>query len=125
MIACTFHSGFDLSHDTYNGLGVASDGKVYYILCAESPETGGQMYSFDPATDRIEHLGDLTEASGEQGLKAIPQGKSHVPFYEAGGKLYFATHVDFYTEKDGRELMGEPPPGYGVYPGGHFLAYEM
>lgn len=123
--ARSFDSGFELSHDTYNGLSVASDGRVYYVLCSESVDTGGQMFVFDPPTGGIRRLGDLTEACGEQGAKAIPQGKSHVPFFEADGKLYFATHVDFYTERNGRELMGVPPEGYGAYPGGHFLSYDM
>jgi hypothetical protein len=103
----------------------ASDGKIYYVLCAASIDTGAQMYSYDPATDKIEHLGDLTEASGEKGLKSIPQGKSHVNFVESNGKLYFATHVDWYTVQGGLELMAPPPPGYTPYPGGHFLAYDV
>jgi hypothetical protein len=125
VIARTFNSGFELAHDTYNGISVASDGRVYYVLCSESIDMGAQMYSYDPATDEIRHLGDLTEASGEKGSKAIPQGKSHVSFVESNGKLYFASHVGYYTVKDGRELMGVPPPGYKRYPGGHFLAYDM
>ena len=62
-------SGFELSNGTFNGMLAASDGKIYYVLCAENIDTGAQMYSYDPATDKIEHLGDLTEASGEKGLK--------------------------------------------------------
>jgi hypothetical protein len=83
------------------------------------------MYSFDPATRAIRHLGDLTEACGEKGLKAIPQGKSHVNFVEANGKLYFASHVGVYTIIDGMEKMGVPPPGYQGYPGGHLLDYDL
>ena len=30
---------------------------------------------------------------GENGRKFVSQGKSHVKFVEAGGKLYFATHL--------------------------------
>jgi len=125
LIARSFDSGFELSNGTFNGMLAASDGKIYYVLCAENIDTGGQMYSYDPATDKITHLGDLTEASGEKGLKAIPQGKSHVSFVEANGKLYFATHVDWYTAQNDFESMAPPPPGYKPYPGGHFLAYDM
>jgi hypothetical protein len=80
LAARSLDSGFALAHTTFNGMLAASDGKVYYVLCSESVDTGAQMYSYDPATDQIRHLGDLTEASGEKGLKAIPQGKSHVNF---------------------------------------------
>jgi len=125
LIADSFDSGFPLSHATFNGMLAASDGKIYYVLCADSIDTGAQMYSYDPATDQIRHLGDLTEASGEKGLKAIPQGKSHVNFVEWNGKLYFATHVGYYTIQNGMERMGVPRPGYKPYPGGHFLAYDM
>lgn len=120
-----FDSGFAQSHGTFNGMGVASDGKVYYVLCSNRIDTGAQMYSYDPGTGNIKHLGDLTEASGEKGLKAIPQGKSHVNFVESRGKLFFATHVGYYSIIDGRERMGVPKPGYKPYPGGHFLAYDM
>jgi hypothetical protein len=76
-------------------------------------------------TEKIRHLGDLTEICGEKGLKAIPQNKSHVRFWEANGKLYFASHIGYYTIKNGMETMGEPPAGYKPYPGGHFLSYDL
>ncbi|MCW5982958.1 MAG: hypothetical protein KIT09_33015 [Bryobacteraceae bacterium] len=123
--ARAYNSGFELAHQTYNGISPASDGNIYYVLCSESIDTGAQMYCYNPAADSVRHVGDLTEACGEKGSKAIVHGKSHVPFFESNGKLYFATHVGYYTVKGGRELMGVPPPGYKPYPGGHFLAYDL
>ncbi|HYM11835.1 MAG TPA: hypothetical protein VEU62_13955 [Bryobacterales bacterium] len=125
LVARAYNSGFDLAHDSFNGISCASNGKIYYVLSSESVDVGAQMYSYDPVTDKIQHLGDLTEACGEKGLKAIAQGKSHVNFVESGGKLYFATHIGYYTIIDGMEKSGVPPPGYKPYPGGHFLAYDM
>lgn len=125
LAAEAFDSGFAQAHATFNGMLAASDGKIYYVLCSESVDIGAQMYSFDPGNGRIRHLADLTEASGEKGMHAIPQGKSHVNFVEWQGKLYFATHVGYYTRVNGREAMGVPPPGYKPYPGGHFLRYDM
>jgi hypothetical protein len=125
LSADSFDSGFAQAHATFNGMLAASDGKIYYVLCSESIDIGAQMYSYDPANGRILHLADLTEASGEKGMHAIPQGKSHVNFVESQGKLYFATHVGYYTRVNGREAMGVPPPGYKPYPGGHFLRYDM
>jgi hypothetical protein len=125
LIAHAFNSGFPLAHDTFNGMLSASDGKIYYVLSSPDIDTGAQMFSYNPATGEIRHLGDLTAASGEKGLKAVPQGKSHVNFVESNGKLYFATHCGHYTVKDRKETMADPEPGYKPYPGGHFLAYDM
>ncbi len=123
--ATYYNSGFELSHDTYNGIYAASDGLIYYVLCSESIEEGGKMYAFDPATKKITLCGDLTEVCGEKELKTIPQGKSHVSFIESNGKLYFATHIGYYTNIDGMDKMGVPPEGYRSYPGGHLLSFDL
>jgi hypothetical protein len=125
LVARAYNSGFPEGHDTYNGMGAGSDGKIYYVLSSESVDVAAQMFSFDPKGGQIKRLGDLTTACGEQGTKCIPQGKSHVNFVESEGKLYFATHIGVYSIVDGRETMGLPPAGYQAYPGGHFLAYDL
>jgi hypothetical protein len=123
--ARTYNSGFAQAHDTYNGMLAASDGKIYYVLSSAEYNIGGQMYSYDPATGNIRHLGDLTEACGEKGMKVISQGKSHVNFVEHAGKLYFSTHIGYYSIIEDMEKPGIPPPGWKPYRGGHFLAYDM
>ncbi len=125
LVARSFNSNFPLAHDSYNGVSCASDGKIYYVLCTSVPDIGAQMYAYDPTTDKIAHLGDLTEACGEKGTGTVCQGKSHVNFIEAGGKLYFSTHLGYYANVNGREGFGPPPPGMRQYPGGHFLSYDM
>ena len=117
IIAQTYNSGFALGHDSYNAMGTGSDGKIYYVLSSENIDQGAKMFCFDPKTKQIKELGDLTEACGEKGSKAIPQGKSHVNFIEANGKLYFATHVGVYSIVEGKETMGIPPAGYTRLPG--------
>jgi hypothetical protein len=124
LVARIHESGFAHSHDTYNGMGTASDGRIYYVLCSELPDVAARMYVFDPARGKTELLGDLTEASGEKGLNAIAQGKSHVNFVEAAGKLWFATHIGYYSIVDDMEKPGIPPAGMKPYPGGHILAYD-
>jgi len=126
LTAKHYFSGFDLAHDTYNAISSASDGRIYYVLSSQEINIGGQVYVYDPATEKIEFLGDLTELCGEKDMKAISQGKSHVRFYESGGKLYFSTHVGFYEMIDGMECLPvNPPEGYQLYPGGHILSYDL
>ena len=125
LLAHTHNSGFEYAHDTYNGMGAASDGKIYYVLSSEKHDVGAQVCSFDPATGQIKRLGDLTEACGEKDRHAVAQGKSHVNFVERDGKLYFATHIGYYSIIDGMEKPGVPPAGWKPYPGGHLLAYDM
>ena len=119
------NSGFPEGHDTYNGMGTASDGKIYYVLSTYTHDISARMFSFDPATNKFESLGDMTEACGEKGKNSVVQGKSHVTFVESNGKLYFSTHAGFYSIVDGMEKMGIPPAGWTPYPGGHLLAYDM
>lgn len=123
--ATPYNSGFRLAHDTYNGISAASDGKIYYVLCSEQMDAGGRLYSFEPGKTLIEYLGDLTEMCCEKEMKTVAQGKSHVNFYESQGKLYFATHLGYYSIKDGMEVPGIPSGGYKPYRGGHILAYDM
>ncbi len=124
--AKTYYSGFPQAHDTYNGISAASDGKIYYILSSDQYNVGGQMFVYDPQTDHIKFLGDLTEICGEKGLNLIAQGKSHVRFYERNGKLYFSTHIGYYQLIEGMDrLPVAAPEGYGLYSGGHFLSYDL
>jgi hypothetical protein len=126
LTARTFNSGFHEAHDTYNGISVAGDGNVYYVLCSTSIDFGGKVYRYDSSKDAIKYLGDLTEVCGEKELKTVPQGKSHVLFHEYKGKLYFSTHAGYYNMVDGMErLATDVPPGYKAYPGGHLLAYDL
>ncbi len=125
LTARTYNSGFAYAHDTYNGISSASDGKIYYVLSSQEIDKPAEMFSFDPSNGSIRRLGDLDEACGQKGSKAICQGKSHVNFVEANGKLYFATHLGYYSIIDGMEKPGVPPPGYEPYPGGHLLDYDM
>jgi hypothetical protein len=124
-LTATIHdSKFPPGHDTYNGLSAASDGRIYYVLSTDVHDTPARMFAYDPATRAVADLGDLNAACGETTGKTIVQGKSHVPFAEANGTLYFATHVGFYSLVDGMETMGIPPAGWGPYPGGHLVAFD-
>jgi len=124
LVATHYYSGFADAHDTYNAISAASNGKIYYVLSSDKHDVGGQFYVYDPTTDQTQFIADLSEAVGEK--NCIAQGKSHVEFYELEGKLYFATHVGFYEMINGSECLPvHPPEGYNLYPGGHFVSYDM
>jgi len=121
-----YFSGFNLAHDSYNCLTMASDGKIYYILSSDSKEQGGRFFCLDPQTDSIKLLADLTEICGESAETSIPQGKSHVEFYESHGKLFFGTHIGVYEMIDGMERLPQSKLGSSkLYPGGHILSYDL
>jgi len=125
LTASVIPSGFKEAHDSYNAISTASDGKIYYVLSSEKPDLAARMFVYDPASGKSRWTGDLNQAAGEADSHAISQGKSHVSFAEADGKLYFATHIGFYSIIDGMEKPGIPPKGMKPYPGGHFLSYDM
>ena len=126
MIAKTYFSGFEGAIETYNAISEASDGRIYYVLCSTRHDVAAQLHVYDPKTDATEFLADLSEVVGEKQQNYISQGKSHTEFYEVDQKLYFATHVGFYEMIDGAQNMPvNPPKGYKLYPGGHFVYYDM
>ena len=124
LTASIIPSGFREAHDSYNAVSTASDGRIYYVLSSEKPDLAAQMFVYDPASGKSTRIGDLNEAAGESTMHAISQGKSHVSFAEADGKLYFATHIGYYSIVNGMETPGIPPKGMLPYPGGHFLSYD-
>ena len=126
LLAHMYDSSFPQGTENYSSCFMASDGRVYYVLDTDRIEVGAQMYSLDPSTGSIRHIGDLTKAVGEEGSRAIPQGKSHVQFVESNGKLYFATHIGYYQRLKyvGKQIT-PTAPGYANYLGGHFLSYDL
>jgi hypothetical protein len=125
LVARVYDSGFAGAHDTYNGMGTASDGRIFYVLSSDKHDVAAQMFVLDPAVGKPRHVADLDEATGQKGSRVIAQGKSHVTFVESAGKLYFATHTGFYSIVDGRETVGIPPAGFARYPGGRLLSYDL
>ena len=121
-----YFSGFELANHTYNAISAVSDGKIYYVLSSKSIDEGGKIYIYDPVNDHTNFLADLTEICGEKNLNTVPQGKSHVKFYEKDHKLYFSTHGGYYEIIEGMERVPvNLPEKYKGYPGGHFLTYNL
>lgn len=117
-------SGFAMCDSNFDSLSITSDGSLYYTLCSHDIDTHGRIFRLRPGND-AEYLGDIGEIVGEAGMKTVPQGKSHSPYFECCGNLYFATHYGFYKPSSNKEEPAETPPGYKPYPGGHFVAYNL
>jgi len=110
--------------EAWNGVSVASNGNVYYVLDSPAADLPAIMYEYNPKTKTVSKVADLNEAVGQK-PGAIVQGKSHVTFVEDNGKLYFSTHLGYYQTTSGVEGMPTPPPGMTQYPGGHFVSYDL
>jgi hypothetical protein len=97
-------------------LAVASDGRVYAGLAYHGGD--GHMVGYDPKTDRMMDVGNLTRLSGEANLYRGPQSKIHAKFGEGkDGRIYFGTHAGFwwnYARVGTKES----------YPGAHWMAYD-
>lgn len=105
---------------------LASDGCIYYTLCTHKHDKHGQMCRYEPKKDEVKVVADFGKATGEFDTKTVSQGKSHAPFFELDGKLYFSTHVGYFKSEGAKEIPAPTAPlGYTIYPGGHCAAYDM
>ena len=97
-------------------LTVAGDGSVYAGLAYHGGD--GHMVCYDPVSDRMIDIGNLTSLSGEAALHLGPQSKIHAKFGEGkDGRIYFGTHGGFwwnYARLGAKE----------GYPGAHWMAYD-
>lgn len=118
-------SGFQMADSNFYSLTIASDGRLYCTFSSHNIDTHARTYRYDPATDEMAMVCDIGEACGEKGLKTLPQGKSHSPYFELDGKLYFATHYGYFATTENREEPAPVPAGYKPYPGGHILCYDL
>ena len=68
----------------------AKSGKIYIGLCTHAE--AAHFYEFDPATETMRHIVDLTELHGERGEGINTNGKIHVRMGEdADGNIYFGS----------------------------------
>jgi hypothetical protein len=67
----------------------AKSGKIYIGLCTHAE--AAHFYEFDPATETMRHIVDLTKLHNERGEGINTNGKIHVRMGEdANGNIYFA-----------------------------------
>ncbi len=73
----------------WSALYVASNGKIYTGLCTHGD--GANLYEFDPKTETMRHLSNITELANERGHGIWTNGKIHVQMQELDGYIYFGT----------------------------------
>lgn len=86
------HYNFSKVHkdaSMWSALYVGSNGKVYVGLCTHGD--AANVYEFDPRTETMRHLANITELSGERGKGIWTTGKIHVQMQELDGYVYFGS----------------------------------
>ena len=117
-----FDPGFLVGDSSYHALTVASNGQVYFSIGTHHAHSSAQLFRFDPATQEVHHVADLSEVVGIDPLREVPHGKVHTPLIEHDGALYFATHTSTYT---GTLPDVSPADGRTPYQGGHFMRMPL
>lgn len=111
----TFRYANDRKDDSmWSGMYTAKSGKIYIGLCTHAD--AANFYEFDPATEKMEHIADLTIFKKERGDGIRTSGKIHVPMVEdREGNIYFG---DFCEDN------GPEPIDPGSYRGAHWFKFD-
>jgi hypothetical protein len=98
----------------WQGAITASDGRIYFGGSTHSDKAAGLFFRFDPQTNKIVVLGNLSTICGENAAVQVPQGKLHSDIVECSRWLYFSTHLaNYWDEATAR------------YTGSHLIGYEL
>lgn len=82
-------STVDKDAQMWSALYAASNGKIYVGLCTHAD--AANLYEFDPKTETMRHLANLTELNEERGKGIWTNGKIHVQMQELDGWIYFGS----------------------------------
>lgn len=109
-----FTGGSGREDSMWSALYGASSGKLYIGLSTHAE--AAHFYEFDPQTQSMSHVADLTEFKGERGKGIRTSGKIHCRMGEdAGGRIYFGD----FCEDTGPECV-DP----ASYQGPHWFRYD-
>jgi hypothetical protein len=73
----------------WSALYIASNGKIFVGLCTHAD--AATVYEFDPRTEKMRLLANITELAGERGRGIWTTGKIHVQMQELDGWVYFGS----------------------------------
>jgi hypothetical protein len=106
--------GPDRPAQMWSALYVASNNKIYIGLCTHADSA--TLYEFDPATEKMRLLANLSDIAGERGRGVWTTGKIHVQMQELDGWVYFGALC---------EDNGPPAFDFSSYGGVHWYRVEM
>jgi hypothetical protein len=111
------HYGFagpDRPAQMWSGIHVGSNDRVYIGLSTHGD--AATFYEFDPVTEKMRLLANLTEVAKERGRGVWTTGKIHVQMQELDGWIYFGALC---------EDNGPPAVDFSSYQGIHWYRCEM
>lgn len=111
------HYNFSKVHkdaQMWSALYVGSNGKVYVGLCTHGD--AANVYEFEPKTEQMRHLANITVLAGERGKGIWTTGKIHVQMQELDGYVYFGALC---------EDNGPPAIDAATYRGPHWNRIKM
>lgn len=107
-------SKIDKDAQMWSAMYIASNGKIYVGLCTHAD--AANVYEFDPSTETMRHLANITEVAGERGKGIWTSGKIHVRMQELDGYVYFGSFC---------EDNGPPVIDAASYRGPHWYRINM
>jgi len=115
-VTCKFYpfTGGNLDRSHWSALLQASNGKIYVGISTHAD--AGYMYEFDPATEEMTLLADLTKLAEERGKGIWTTGKIHVQMHELDGYVYFGALT---------EDSGPPAIDASSYKGPHWYRIDI
>lgn len=106
--------GPDRPAQIWSALYVGSNGRIYLGLCTHAD--AALLYEFDPKTETMRLLANLTELAGERGRGVWTTGKIHVQMQELDGWIYFGALC---------EDNGPPVIDFNSFGGVHWYRAEL
>ncbi|HEY0944950.1 MAG TPA: hypothetical protein VGD81_06765 [Opitutaceae bacterium] len=104
----------------WDALGIDDRQRVYVAFSDQNDQAPDDtvIFRYDSRSGARELLGTLRQVSRSEGnlREGETIAKSHVPFREYNGKLYFASH-DYHSYKDRKNILTRR--------GGHFYAFDL
>jgi hypothetical protein len=92
----------------WEGILADSDGDVWFAVSSHSDELPGQLFVYKREADKVYHVADLGQATGEKLTGNPPQDKIHSQMFQEGEYIYCGTC-------EGHAIRGNP------YKGGYWL----